>query len=229
MHSFRAALFDLDGTLIDTEGQYSQFWTGLLGRYGLPSDIISLIKGTTLADTLDRYFPSADRRREVTAALDAFEAGMDYALTDGAAEFLSDIRSHGVKTAVVTSSNSVKISRVRRGLPGFLESFDAVLGAEDFPLSKPDPSCYLTAAARLSCSRDECVVFEDAPNGLRAGCAAGIFTVAVGPAGENGGGELSDWGVSGFAGLHYEDIAEVLASATPGVQAPEEFSSGSPD
>lgn len=211
-------MFDLDGTLIDTERQYSQFWQGLLGRYGLPEDFVSRIKGTTLADTLDRYFPSAEMRRDVTAELVAFEAGMNYALTDGAAEFLSDIRSHGVKTAVVTSSDAVKIAQVRRGLPGFLESFDAVLGSEDFPLSKPDPSCYLTAAARLACRKDECVVFEDVPNGLKAGRAAGIFTVAVGELGESGGdGVLSDWGVGGFAGLHYQDMVRVLSSSTKAV------------
>jgi beta-phosphoglucomutase-like phosphatase (HAD superfamily) len=54
-----------------------------------------------------------------------------------------------------------------------------VFTAEDFKASKPDPDCYLRAAAAFGLEKDRCVVFEDAPNGLEAGRRSGIFTVGV--------------------------------------------------
>lgn len=206
--TFRSALFDLDGTLIDTESQYSMFWRGIGERYGFPGGFAMSIKGTTLTDIFDRYFPEPALRTEVTAALDKFESEMEYPLMPGVMEFLADIRSHGVRTAVVTSSNKAKMENVRRRLPGFLESFDAVLTSEDFPASKPDPACYRIAAECLGSPLQECIVFEDAPNGLRAGTAAGIFTICVGNA-ETG--ECPyDYHIDGFSGLGHSDIIRAL-------------------
>lgn len=206
--TFRSALFDLDGTLIDTESQYSIFWQGIGERYGFPEGFAKSIKGTTLTDIFDRHFPSPAVRAEVTAALDRFESEMEYPLMPGVMAFLEDIRSHGVRTAVVTSSNHAKMANVRKSLPGFLESFDAVLTSEDFPASKPDPACYRIAAERLGGCLEECVVFEDAPNGLKAGTAAGIFTICVGDA--EVGDSPYDYRVVGFSGLGHADILRAL-------------------
>lgn len=206
--TFRSALFDLDGTLIDTESQYSIFWQGIGERYGFPEGFAKSIKGTTLTDIFDRHFPSPAVRAEVTAALDRFESEMEYPLMPGVMAFLEDIRSHGVRTAVVTSSNHAKMANVSKSLPGFLESFDAVLTSEDFPASKPDPACYRIAAERLGSRLEECVVFEDAPNGLKAGTAAGIFTICVGDA--EVGDSPYDYRVGGFSGLGHADILRAL-------------------
>lgn len=208
MHTFRAALFDLDGTLIDTESRYSIFWGRIGERYGLPGGFAMSIKGTTLADVFDRHFPEPALRTEVTAALDKFESEMEYPLMPGVREFLADIRSHGVRTAVVTSSNNAKMENVRRRLPGFLESFDAVLTSEDFPAFKPDPACYRIAAERLGCPLEECVAFEDAPNGLKAGTSAGIFTICVGDA--DTGDAPYDYRIGGFVGFGHADIVRTL-------------------
>lgn len=218
MYGFRAALFDLDGTLIDTEGQYSLFWNDIAARLGLPPDFTERIKGTTLTDTMDRYFPDRSVRGEVVDALNEFEARMEYVLLEGVGPFLSDIRAHGVRTAVVTSSNADKMANVSRGLPGFLEGFDAVLTAEDFPASKPDPSCYLMAASVLGCATGDCVVFEDAPNGLKAGRAAGIFTICVGEGWDTAHTRgLCDFARRDFAGWTYHDVVDVLHAASPAV------------
>ena len=59
------------------------------------------------------------------------------------------------------------------------ELFDLILTADMFPRSKPDPDCFLTAASKLGCAPEECIVFEDSLHGLQAGRSAGMHVVAL--------------------------------------------------
>ncbi len=178
--AFRAALFDLDGTLIDTEPQYTIHW-GAIGREFRPDvpDLAFRIKGTTLVNILDTYFPQPHLRALVERRVVEFESHMDFPFVKGAQEFVSNVKHHGVKCAVVTSSDHTKLANVWRKLPDFLKMFDAILTADDFTESKPSPDCYLSAARRLEENIENCVVFEDAPNGLMAGMNSGIYTIGL--------------------------------------------------
>lgn len=180
MNTIKAALFDLDGTLIDTEGQYTIFWEKI-GRTYRP-DVPTLaqdIKGTTLVQIFDRFFPNPEWQAEITPQLDEWESKMDYPFIPGAIDFLNDLRDHNIKCAVVTSSNKKKIDVLRSRLPEFCSLFDRILTSEDFAASKPNPDCYLKGADVFGCKLDECVVFEDAFTGLKAGMSAGIFTFGL--------------------------------------------------
>lgn len=177
-----AALFDLDGVVFDTEPQYTQFW-GCQCRLYHPDrpGLEHVIKGQTLVQIFDRFF-SGDLEKErpvITRRLDEFELTMRFDYIDGFREFITFLRSHDIKTAIVTSSNKVKMAVVYDRHPEFIELFDAILTSEDFEHSKPDPDCYLKAAARLGCDRSECVVFEDSFNGLKSGRAAGMLVVGL--------------------------------------------------
>ena len=174
---FKVALFDVDGTLVDSEGQYSVFW-GEMGRRYHPEmpNFSDVIKGTTLTQILDRYFPKEDHE-EIVKELYAYEAQMKFDFVDGAEAFVRDIRKRGVKCAVVTSSNERKMEYLRRCIPYFDELFDKVLTAEMFTASKPNPDCYLLGAKVFGAKVEECVVFEDALTGLEAGMRAGMFTI----------------------------------------------------
>ena len=158
---FKVALFDVDGTLVDSEGQYSVFW-GEMGRRYHPEmpNFSDVIKGTTLTQILDRYFPKEDHE-EIVKELYAYEAQMKFDFVDGAEDFVRDIRKRGVKCAVVTSSNEQKMEYLRRCIPYFDELFDKVLTAEMFTASKPNPDCYLLGAKVFGAKVEECVVFED--------------------------------------------------------------------
>ncbi len=176
----KVALFDLDGTLFDTEGQYSVFWGSMARKYrpDVPG-LENLIKGTTLTQIFERYFPDPQVQEELTAGLDEWERTMKYEFIPGALEFLRDLKAHGVKCAVVTSSNMKKMKSVEAQLPEFNSLFDRVLTSEDFAASKPDPDCYLRGASVFGAELDECVVFEDAFTGLQAGMSAGIYTFGL--------------------------------------------------
>ena len=212
--TLKAALFDLDGVVFDTEPQYSIFWGGICRQYhpehpGLEHEI----KGQTLTQIYDRWF-SGDLTAEqesITRRLDAYEEGMHYDFIAGFEALIADLHVHGVKTAVVTSSNVPKMESVYRYQPDFKNLFDAILTSEDFSKSKPDPDCYLKAAERLGAQIDECVVFEDSFNGLRSGKAARMTVVglattnpaeAIAP--------LSDLQISDYRGIGYSDLLSLL-------------------
>ena len=182
LKSFKAALFDLDGVVFDTEPQYSVFWGSICRQYhpehpGLEHEI----KGQTLTQIYDRWFSGEllSERDSITRRLNDYEAQMHYDFITGFQEFIRDLRANGVRTAVVTSSNIPKMESVYRYQPGFRSLFDAILTSEDFVRSKPNPDCYLKAAQMLDVQTDECVVFEDSYNGLRSGRAAGMVVVGL--------------------------------------------------
>ncbi len=177
MADFKVALFDLDGTLIDSEPQYTHFWDVIGAELGLRPDFATIIKGSTVQAMFDKYIQTPELQREIEKRLDDYEQQMDFPFIPGALEFIHDVREHGVRCAVVTSSNQKKIGHLKRSVPQFEGLFDSVLTAEDFAASKPAPDCYLQGAHRFGVSEQDCVVFEDAPAGLKAGVAAGMFTI----------------------------------------------------
>ena len=178
----RAALFDLDGVILDTEPQYTVFWNRLLADY-YPDPVkrTKSIKGTTLFQTFDMLFSGnlEKERPVVLRRLREFERNMPYPYVPGFEDFVTSLRENGVKTAVVTSSNTSKMENVYRAHPEFKDYFDAILIAEDFTESKPSPQCYLLAAERLGMKTGDCAVFEDSINGLKSARAAKMYTIGV--------------------------------------------------
>ena len=177
---FSAVLFDLDGVIVDTEGQYSLFWKQIGEEYmpGMP-DFALAIKGRTLTQIYDTYFPDTADRATITERLNAFERQMDFPYIAGAREFLEALQAQGVPTAIATSSNCDKMACLYARHPEIKNLVTAVLTAEDARRSKPAPDCYLAAAERLGADISKCIVFEDSPNGLAAGRASGAFVIGV--------------------------------------------------
>jgi len=178
----KAALFDLDGVVFDTEPQYTVFWGSQCRLYHpeLPG-LEHRIKGQTLKEIYDQWFsgPLAAEQAAITSRLNDYEQQMRYDYIAGFEALIAALRSHGVRTAVVTSSNLPKMESVYRRQPAFKSLFDAILTSEDFERSKPDPDCYLKAARRFGAPAGACIVFEDSFNGLRAGRAAGMKVVGL--------------------------------------------------
>ena len=133
MKTFKAALFDLDGTLFDTEGQYSIFWGKTCRRFRPDIDRLEYkIKGMTLVQIYDKYFPDPKVQAIITEGLNEWEMQMRYNWIAGAEDFVMDCKRHGVKCAIVTSSNQMKMKAVAAQLPHFDALFDRVLTSEDF-------------------------------------------------------------------------------------------------
>ena len=104
---------------------------------------------------------------------------MDMNYVKGAREFLLQLKENGYKTAVVTSSNQVKMENVYRCHPEFKSLFNRILTSEDFTKSKPDPECYIKAMQLLDVQPNETYVFEDSINGLNSAKASGAHVVGL--------------------------------------------------
>jgi HAD superfamily hydrolase (TIGR01509 family) len=180
-NKYKCALFDLDGVVFDTEPQYSIFWQKECQYYHPEQPgLEQRIKGMVLTEIFNTFFKDVeDEWGDIVERLNSWESSMDYEYVAGFEDFINQLKQHGVKTAVVTSSNREKMKSVYRQHPQFKEMFDVILTAEDFDKSKPDPDCYLKGMARFGCKPDETVVFEDSVNGLKSGKASGALLVGL--------------------------------------------------
>ena len=173
------ALFDLDGVILDTEGSYTAFWDDYGSRHFSEKDFGLKIKGQTLVKILADYFPDENERKSITDAINDFERKMSYPFVPGVENYIKSLKSNGIRTAVVTSSNLPKMENVYRCHPGFREMFDMILTSEDFSESKPSPYCYLKAMRLFGAGPEDCVVFEDSLAGLQSARASGAFVTAL--------------------------------------------------
>lgn len=173
-----AALFDLDGVLIDSETIYTEIWTRIEKRFptGI-SDFPRLIKGTTLDNILDTYFNDSEVRRNVVKMLYDEEKQMKYKFCTGAEQLLSALRNNNIPMALVTSSNKDKMAGLFMQIPHLKDFFDTIIVGEMVVHSKPHPEGYLLAAEKLAVNPSNCAVFEDSLQGVKAGHAAGAYVI----------------------------------------------------
>lgn len=173
-------LFDFDGVIADTESQYTIFWNKQGKDYLGLENFGHTIKGQTLVQIFDKYFNGMIKEQEeIVPNLNAFEENMSYDYIPGALEFLQALKSKGIRSAIVTSSNDIKMAKVYTSHPELLELVDAVLTSEHFSKSKPDPECFLKGMEVLGATPQETIVFEDSFHGISAGRASGAFVVGL--------------------------------------------------
>lgn len=174
-----AALFDLDGVLIDTEPTYTRIWSNIESHFPTGyADFALRIKGTTLPHILSTYF-APENHAEVVRMLEQAERSMEYELFEGVTDFLQALAEASIPAAIVTSSGDDKMERLFASLPGFRSFFGDVITDSRVRHSKPDPEGYILAARSLGADPADCYVFEDSFNGLRAGRAAGATVIAL--------------------------------------------------
>ena len=176
----RAVLFDLDGVLLDSESIYTDFWNHVETIYptGVPNFAI-VIKGTTLGEILDTYFPDKATQTEIHKLLKRQEEEMVYRLFDGILPMLGKLRQRNIRTAIVTSSSNRKMDDMFNTLPELKELIDTIVTEDDVTESKPSPQGYLLPPKRHAAADAEFAVIEDSIKGLHAGRAAGAFVVGI--------------------------------------------------
>lgn len=183
MDVFRAVLFDMDGVVIDTRRGVTEFWHAVAAEQDVTltaADIDDHVHGVPVVGTLRALFPGLPPEQDGAFhdRVARYELGLRYEEVAGVGALLRALKAAGVRTALVTSGMAWKVEEVGRQLAlGGL--FDVVVTAADVDRGKPDPACYLAAAARLGVAPAECVVFEDAVSGVRAAVAAGTACIGV--------------------------------------------------
>ena len=172
-------LFDLDGVLIDSEDIYTKFWEDIEQIYPTGIENFALIiKGNALFKILDNYFPK-EIHQDIIDRVHEFEHNITYPIYNGVIDFLKSLKEQGIPTAIVTSSDDVKMNALYEAYPYFRQYFDVVITGSDVTESKPHPQGYLMAAERIGCNPGDCYVFEDSLQGLEAGMNAGAIVIGL--------------------------------------------------
>ena len=175
----RGVLFDLDGVLLDSEGQYSIFWERMDREYPTGVDnFASYIKGFHLTRILS-YFATDEVREQVLNKLLAFERNMRFEFFPGALDFVKRLRAAGIPMAVVTSSDRKKMQALYNQYPEFPSLFDQIITGDMVTKAKPDPECFLMGARQLGMDIEDCIVIEDSRNGLLAGRDSGAMVIGI--------------------------------------------------
>lgn len=184
-----AVLWDMDGTLIDSEKLWDVGLRELAVRLGgeLSDETRDAVVGSNMGNTMRVIFTSLGVRPEQAAMDEAAQwlsertaelFRVDLPWRPGAREALESLRAHGVPMALVTSTERA-LTEVALDSIGRRFFAVTVCGDEVGGRTKPDPAPYLKAAGMLGVSAARCVAVEDSPMGLRSAVAAGCTVLAV--------------------------------------------------
>lgn len=185
----RGVLFDMDGVLFDSMPYHAKAWSRVCNEYGLPmtEEEVYLNEGRTGHSTINwltRRQWGRDTTPEEVEHLyalksQAFNAFPEAPQMPGAAMLLRQVKASGCRVCVVTGSGQASLlGRLADNFPGIFAE-DNVVSSRDVAHGKPHPEPYLRGLAKLQIRPWEALVVENAPLGVRAGVAAGIFTIAV--------------------------------------------------
>lgn len=181
----KAAIFDMDGLMFDTERIWKDSWNAIVPKYGyepdptFPKEVCGT-SGEHMLNVIRKHFPGIDAeafRAEVRAAVSAATI-VSVPEKEGLHELVDFFKESGVKIAVASSSQLKKIEHFLR-LSGLYEKFDYMISGESVARGKPAPDIFLMAASNIGVDPKDCYVLEDGMNGLMAGIAAGCATIMV--------------------------------------------------
>ncbi|MDG4805507.1 HAD-IA family hydrolase [Micromonospora sp. WMMD1120] len=179
--SVRALLFDMDGTLVDSDAAVERAWQRWAAEYAVdPAAALAIAHGSPADRTVRRLLPALDDTAVATAAARQlalqYDDLSDVTATPGAHDLLRTVTRLGLPWAVVTSADA-RLATARLGAAGITPP--VLVTVEDVRVGKPDPEGYLRAAELLGVPVRRCLVVEDAEVGVRAGRAAGALTAAL--------------------------------------------------
>ena len=190
MTKIKACLFDLDGVIVDTAIYHFQAWRRLANELGFDftEHQNEQLKGVSRMESLDLILGwgnvtlSEEEKlnwatRKNDWYLDLVKEMTPKEVLPGVKKFLVLLRENNIKIALGSASKNAKLILERIEM---LPYFDAIIDGNRITKSKPDPEVFLLGAEATNCEPEECVVFEDAVAGVKAGKSGGMRVIGVG-------------------------------------------------
>lgn len=212
-----ACLFDMDGVIVDSAVHHFEAWKRLADALSIPftEQDNEALKGVSRVDSLEYILRlghlELDEATKVKLMnqknahyLQLIEGMRAKDILPGAREFIVECKEAGVGVVLGSSSRNAQMVLDNVGLAPL---FDAVVDGNHITLSKPDPEVFLKGAQALNVVPENCVVFEDAASGVRAGKAGGFSVVGLGDEAVLGG---ADWVLPTMQGLTLERLCTAL-------------------
>ncbi len=181
----RGAIFDMDGVLFDTERIYQKIWRQIANENGIELGTgflraISGTNGTYMRQVIERYYHVSDGTDIMEECRKRMrkELSVCVPMKKGVPEILEFFQKNEICMAVASSSSmqQIKGNIEKAGLSDYFSEF---VSGEEVKHGKPAPDIFLYAADKLGCMPEECVVFEDSENGIKAGYTAECKTVMI--------------------------------------------------
>ena len=189
----KGIIFDMDGTVTLTEPLHHKAFSAVFEKHG--------VKDFTLEEEVMHYagsgaeviFKDVFKKRGVKVSDEDIEKCVtekrtlykkivheaEIPVVPGVLEFLKKLRSRGLKMIIATGNSNLEAVREILGKAGLAEFFPEVVSVAQVKRGKPFPDVFLEAARRIDCAPSECIVFEDAVNGVLAARAAGMPCVGI--------------------------------------------------
>lgn len=187
--NLKAVLFDMDGVLFDSMKNHAKAWNKAMAMYdmNLSEEEAYMHEGRTGASTINivsarerGYEASEDEIKKIyQTKSDIFNSLPKAEPMQGAYTLLQEIKNSGLQPVLVTGSGQLSlIDNLNHHFPGIFQK-EYMVTAYDVKFGKPNPEPYLMGVKKAGIEPNEAVVVENAPLGVKAGVAAGIFTIAV--------------------------------------------------
>jgi HAD superfamily hydrolase (TIGR01509 family) len=182
---YKALLFDLDGTLAETDSLHLPTWVDVLSPYGVEVDeefYRESISGRSTSKIVEDLLPDlpAEEGRKLADAKEASfrERARELEPLPGLLDFMEEAKNRGLSLALVTNAPEENVEAILLALE-LGEFFDEVVLSDEVGPVKPDPAPYRAALDKLGVAPEEALAFEDSTSGIASAVGAGIPTVGI--------------------------------------------------
>lgn len=178
-----SVIFDMDGTLLDTQSIYVPAWDYAgkaqgIDNLGRHTAVVCGMNDAGWTAYLNENFPSLDMGAFVKDVKKYVNDNLIIRYMPGAERLLKFLKQKGVKLALASGSGRQQVIDNLKQV-GATDFFDVLVGGDEVENGKPAPDIFLLAAKRLGANTKDCYVLEDSPNGVKSAVAAGIKCIGI--------------------------------------------------